>query len=59
MIAIFDEILVFRVLMDIIRPPRAPWGPLDSGLMRNENEGLYSPNFLKVLKGHKKMASLF
>ena len=31
-----------------IRPPRAPWGPLDSALMNeneNENEGLYSPNF--------------
>ena len=30
----------------IIRPPRAPWGPLDSGLMNEKmNEGLYSPNF--------------
>ena len=26
----------------VIRPPRAPWGPLDSRLMKNENESLLS-----------------
>ena len=31
-------------LLWFIRPPRAPWGLLDSGLMK-KNEGLYSPNF--------------
>ena len=38
----------------IIRSPRAPWGPLDSGLMRTADCGLRSLFllFLKSLKGH-------
>ena len=41
-----------------IRPPRAPWGPLDSGQM-NEMMMMMRSLLSKFLNRHKKMASFF
>ena len=41
-----------------IRPPRAPWGPLDSGLMRMMMM-MMKVFTLLILNGHKKMAISF